>query len=111
MLQGLWSWFALDSRLSDVYTLRFSLMISYSSLYDDVLYILLAVHSSAQFVSQLKTVGQLILLRAEYRRKGPTRSERRKRNMPLVDMVAIVAEVYGAVCQLYSRLWNTTLVT
>ena len=34
-----------------------------------------------------------------------------KENMPLVDMVAIVAEVYGAVCQLYLRLRNTTLVT
>ena len=32
-----------------------------------------------------------------------------KENMSLVDMVAIVAEVYGAVCQLYFRLWNTTL--
>ena len=26
--------------------------------------------------------------------------------MPLVDRVAIVVEVYGAVCQLYFRLWN-----
>ena len=34
-----------------------------------------------------------------------------KENMPLVDMVAIVAEIYGAVCQLYIRLWNTTLAT
>ena len=31
--------------------------------------------------------------------------------MPLVDMVAIVAEVYGVVYQLYLRLWYTTLAT
>ena len=31
-----------------------------------------------------------------------------KENMPLVDTVAIVAEVYGAVCQLYQKIWNTT---
>ena len=34
-----------------------------------------------------------------------------KQNTPLVDRVAIVAEVYGAVRQLHSRLWNTTLAT
>ena len=34
-----------------------------------------------------------------------------KENTPLVDRVAIVAEVYIAVCQLYLRLWNTTLAT
>ena len=33
------------------------------------------------------------LLRAGHRRKGSTRSERRE-NMPLVDRVAIIAEVY-----------------
>ena len=32
-----------------------------------------------------------------------------KENMPFVDVVAIVAEVYGVVCQLYSRLWGTRL--
>ena len=31
--------------------------------------------------------------------------------MPLVDRVAIVVEVYGAVCQLYLRPWDTTLAT
>ena len=31
--------------------------------------------------------------------------------MPLVDRVAIVVEVNGAVCQLYVRLSNTTLAT
>ena len=30
-------------------------------------------------------------------------------NMPLVDRVTIVAEVYGAVCQLHLRLWSTTV--
>ena len=34
-----------------------------------------------------------------------------KENIPLVDMVAVVAEVCGAVCQLHSRLWNTTLAS
>ena len=29
--------------------------------------------------------------------------------MPLVYRVAIVAEVHAAVCQLYLRLWDTTL--
>ena len=29
-------------------------------------------------------------------------------NVPLVDMVVIVAEVYSAVCQLHLKLWNTT---
>ena len=32
-----------------------------------------------------------------------------KENMPLADRVAIVVEVYGAVCQLYLRLWNSAL--
>ena len=31
--------------------------------------------------------------------------------MPLVDRVAIVVEVYGAVCQLCLRRWNTNLAT
>ena len=31
--------------------------------------------------------------------------------MSLVDRVATIADVYGAVCQLYVRFWNTTLVT
>ena len=31
--------------------------------------------------------------------------------MPLVDRVAIVVEVYGAVCQMYLRLWNKSLAT
>ena len=34
-----------------------------------------------------------------------------KENMPLPDRVVIVAEVYGAVQQLYLRLWNMTLAT
>ena len=31
--------------------------------------------------------------------------------MYLFDRVAIVVEVYGTVCQLYIRLWNTTVAT
>ena len=34
-----------------------------------------------------------------------------KENMPLVDRVANVVEVYGTVCLVYLRLWNTTLTT
>ena len=37
------------------------------------------------------------------RRKGSTRSERRKIKYGLGDTVAIVAKVYGVVCQLYLR--------
>ena len=50
-------------------------------------------------------------MRTGHRRKGSTRSEGRKENVPLVDRVAIVVEVYDAVCQLYLRVWNTTLAT
>ena len=50
-------------------------------------------------------------MRTGHRRKGSTRSEGRKENVPLVDRVAIVVEVYGEVCQLYLRLWKTTLAT
>ena len=34
-----------------------------------------------------------------------------KENMPLVDMVAIVAEVYGAVFELPREFWNTARAT
>ena len=37
--------------------------------------------------------------------------EDEKENLPFVDVVAIVAEAYGTVCQLYWRLWNATLAT
>ena len=43
--------------------------------------------------------------------RGQLEVKDEKENMPLLDMVAIVAEVYGTVCQLYLRLWNTTLAT
>ena len=39
--------------------------------------------------------------------KGQLEVKDEKENMPLVDRVKIVTEVYGAVCQLYSILWNT----
>ena len=41
--------------------------------------------------------------------RGQLEVKDEKENMPLVDMVAIVAQVCGAVCQLYLRHWNTTL--
>ena len=62
---------------------------------------------SRSIVSQLKTVGPAETFESWPSEKGSTRSETRKRNMPLVDMVAIVAEVYGAVCQPFgTRLWR-----
>ena len=36
---------------------------------------------------------------------------KKKKNMPLVEWVAIVVEAYGVVCQLHSRPWNMTLAT
>ena len=41
--------------------------------------------------------------------RGQLEVKDEKESMPLVDMVAIVADVYGAVCQLYLRLRNTNL--
>ena len=41
--------------------------------------------------------------------RGQVEVKDEKENTPLVDMVAIVGEVYCAVCQLNLRLWNTTL--
>ena len=45
--------------------------------------------------------------------RGQLEVKDEKENMILVDRFAIVAEVYGAVCQLsqYSKLSNTTLAT
>ena len=43
--------------------------------------------------------------------RGQLEVKDKKENMPLVDSVAIVAEVYSAVYQLHFTLWNTTRVT
>ena len=43
--------------------------------------------------------------------RGQREVKDEKAKMTLVDLVAIVAEVYSAVCQMYLRLWNTTLAT
>ena len=87
------------------------------SFYDDVLDILLLYRFALNTFLSKKQWVELKLLRSGHRRKEPTRIERRKRKLPLVDMAAIVAEVYGAVWQLYSRritrLWRheITVVT
>ena len=43
--------------------------------------------------------------------RGQLEVKDEKENKPLVDRVTIVVEVYGVVCLLYWRLWNTTLAT
>ena len=43
--------------------------------------------------------------------RGQLEVKDEKENITLVDSVSIVVEVYGAVGQLYLRIWNTTLVT
>ena len=53
------------------------------------------------YIPRRKPWVELKLLRAGHRRKGSTRRERRKESMLLVNKVAIVAEVYSAVCQLH----------
>ena len=54
---------------------------------------------------------ELKLLRAGRRTKSQLEVKDEKEQMPSVHRVAIVAEVYGEVCQLYLRLLNTTLAT
>ena len=60
----------------------------------------------AQRFSLLKTVG-----RAETFESWPSEEGVNSKLMSLGDMVAIVAEVYDADCQLCLRLSNTTLAT
>ena len=101
MLQWLWCWFALISRLSEIYSAHL--------IHDGFIFRLFrrrviyttAVQIRPHYVSQLKTIGRAGALRAAHQRKGSTRSEGEKQNMPLDDLVAIVAEVYGTVYQLY----------
>ena len=82
-LQWLWCWFAFISRLSDICS-AFSFMISsYSSFYDDVLYILLLYRFVLNIVPSWKRWVELKLVRAGHRRQGSTRSERRKRKHTL----------------------------
>ena len=125
MLQWLWSWFALISRLSDIYvyillhlphdvlmsvwnnlfmtswcngcgvslppfpvspiyTLLISLMMSsYSSFYDVLCMLLMMYRFALNILPSWKRRVELKLLRADHRRKGLTRRERRKRKQAL----------------------------
>ena len=99
--------------LSFPVTLIISLMMSsYSTLYGDVLYILLLyVQIRAQyFFPSWKRWVALKLLELAIRERGQLELKEKKKK-PLVDMFAIVAKAFAAVCQLYLRLWNTTLAT
>ena len=85
-----------------------------SSCYDNVLYIVYttAVQMRARYFFSFENGGSswnFWELAIGERAKLEVKNE--KENMPLIDTVAIVAEVYGAVCQLYLRLWNRTLAT
>ena len=69
--------------VSPIYTLLMSLMMSsYSSFYDNVLYVLIYRFTHNIFPSWKRWV-ELQLLRAGHRRKGSTRSERRRRKHAL----------------------------
>ena len=59
-----------------------------------------------QCFSQLKTVGRAETFKSWSSRKGSTRWNTKKKTCPWLIGSWIVVEVYGAVCQLYWRLWN-----
>ena len=73
-----------------------------SSFYDNVLYILLLYRFELTIFPSWKRWVDFWEL--DIGERGQLEVKDEKENMPLVDVVAIVAEVYGAVCQLYLRL-------
>ena len=111
MLQCLQCWFTLISHLSDIYSayLPHDVLI-FQFWRRCVVCIFYWCTYSRSTVSQLKTVGRVQTFETWLWENGVKLDvEDKKGDLPFVDMVAIVAEVYGAVCQLYVRLRNTTL--
>ena len=111
MLQWLWCWFALISRLSETCS---------ASLPNDVLIFQFlrrraiyywCTDSRPIFFPNENDGSSWNFWELAIGERGQLEVKDEKLNMPLVVMVAIVAEVYGAVCQLYFRFWNTTLAT
>ena len=152
MLQWLWSWFALISRLSDIHILCLvSLMMSShlfamngSWLHVAMVVVLFCPHfSSLRYTLCLfppwcphisvfattcgiycgRTDSRSIFFPGEnggsswnfwdlaIRERGYLEMKGEKENMPLVDRIVIVAQIYSTVCQLHLGFWNTTLVT
>ena len=84
MLQWLWCWFAFTSRLSEIHAAYISLMMSsYSSFYDDVLYVLLLYRFALNSFPSWKRWVELKLLRPGHRRKGVNSKWRTKRRYAL----------------------------
>ena len=94
------------------YTLLISLMVSsHSRFYDHVIYkLLLTIFAFNMFPSWKRWV-ELNFWGLAIGERGQLEVKDEKESMTLFHRVAILTEVYGAVCQLYLTLWNTTLAT
>ena len=76
-----------------------------SSFYGDVLYMLLPYRFALNIFFVVENGGSIwTFWELAIEERGEREVKDEKENAPLVDMVANVVEIYGAVCQLYLRL-------